>query len=88
MEIVQWKMQELDADKNGHLQHKEVKGLMKKLKKAFSPRKCGKTLFYYCDKDQDYTLSKKEWLACLSFQGNSLISLNFVLYQALFYAIL
>lgn len=68
VEIVQWKMQDLDVDKNGHLQFKEVKTLIKKLKKAYSRKKCGKTLFYYCDKDQDDTISKKEWLACFGHQ--------------------
>lgn len=62
-------MQQLDVDKSGYLQHKEVKPLMKKLKKAYSPRKCGKTLFFYCDKDQDYVISKKEWSTCLGFKG-------------------
>lgn len=71
LDIVQWKMQELDQDKNGRLQHKELKSLIKKLKKAYSPRKCGKTLFFYCDKNQDDVITKNEWYTCLGFQGSS-----------------
>ena len=62
-------MRELDKDKSGNLQHKELKSLIKKLKKAYSPRKCGKTLFYYCDKDRNDVVSKREWLACLGVKG-------------------
>ncbi|XP_028392909.1 SPARC-related modular calcium-binding protein 1-like isoform X2 [Dendronephthya gigantea] len=63
--IAEWKISELDADNNGFLSHRELRTLIKRLKRAYSPRKCGKTFFYFCDENQDYKVSKKEWLVCL-----------------------
>lgn len=58
-------MNQLDSDKNSLLNHKEMRSLIRKFKRAYSPRKCGKTFFYYCDENQNYAISKNEWLACL-----------------------
>ena len=61
-------MNELDVDKNGLLKNKEVRALVKIFKSRYTPKKCGKTFFYYCDENQDFYISKKEWLKCLGVQ--------------------
>ena len=73
-------MSELDADNNNYLDHKEARALIKRMKKVYSPRKCGKTFFFNCDKDQDSYISKNEWLACLGIHESqgTCIFLNFI----------
>lgn len=66
--IAEWKMSELDADDNDLLNHKEVRMLIRKFKRTYSPRKCGKTFFYYCDENHNFGISKNEWLTCLGIQ--------------------
>ena len=66
--IAEWKMRTLDTDNNNFLNHRELRGLIRRLKRAYPPRKCGKTFFFYCDQNQNYVISKKEWLTCLGIQ--------------------
>ena len=61
-------MSQLDTDQNDLLNHKELRTLIKRFKKVYLPRKCGKTFFFYCDENQDYSISKNEWLKCLGIQ--------------------
>ncbi|XP_046859488.1 SPARC-related modular calcium-binding protein 1-like isoform X2 [Xenia sp. Carnegie-2017] len=63
--IAEWKMNELDIDRNRFLSQKEVRALVKRIKKIFTPRKCGKTFFHFCDENNDLDISKSEWFACL-----------------------
>ena len=76
-------MTELDADKDDLLNRKELRALVKRFKTVYSPKKCGKTFFYYCDENQDFSISRKEWLNCLGIQESSgNILLHFVKFIA------
>lgn len=84
--IAEWKMNELDIDRNRFLSQKEVRALVKRIKKIFTPRKCGKTFFHFCDENNDLDISKSEWFACLGIKfeepGNERIFFQSVTFES------
>uniref|UniRef100_A0A0K0FVL1 Thyroglobulin type-1 domain-containing protein n=1 Tax=Strongyloides venezuelensis TaxID=75913 RepID=A0A0K0FVL1_STRVS len=62
--MVLWEFEELDKDKNGDLDEKELIALKKNFKKNRNVRSCVKNFNEFCDSDNDKVISKKEWTYC------------------------
>lgn len=67
--IVDWKFDQLDANRNQLMERQEFRELKRLVRKAVKPKRCARTFGKFCDGDNDDRLSPHEWTNCLSRDG-------------------
>ncbi|KAM7345382.1 SPARC related modular calcium binding-like protein magu isoform 2-T2 [Cochliomyia hominivorax] len=73
-EVLNWKFNDLDENKNQMLDKNEFRELKKLVKRAVKPRRCGRAFGKFCDVDSDARLTRVEWNSCLSKDGINILS--------------
>ncbi|GAB1608581.1 SPARC-related modular calcium-binding protein 1-like isoform X7 [Argonauta hians] len=69
--VVKWKMNQLDRNKNGYLERKELRKFKKDLRKRKKKsRKCGRNFLRYCDEDQNKMITLAEFIDCMGVNRN------------------
>uniref|UniRef100_A0A915JVS5 Uncharacterized protein n=1 Tax=Romanomermis culicivorax TaxID=13658 RepID=A0A915JVS5_ROMCU len=69
-QIIEWKFNQLDADRNDKITKKEMKILRKLVKDIIRPMVCAKRLWGHCDTDHNKRVTKSEWFMCLGVDIN------------------
>ena len=67
--ILSWKFKGLDDNRNELLEYYELERFLRRTKKTVTPKKCGKTMLQFCDKNSDSILAKDEWFYCFGLEG-------------------
>ena len=71
VDVVAWKYDQLDSNKDGFLKKEEIKSLRKLTRRQVKPKICAKRFPKYCDKNHDNAIDKEEWSDCLGDGENS-----------------
>lgn len=67
--VLEWKFNKMDENRNGSLDKNEYRELRSIVKKAVKPTKCARQFPKSCDVDKDQSISRQEWIDCLSRDG-------------------
>ena len=74
--VSDWKFDQLDKNRDSHLNRREFRVLRRLVRKVVRPKRCTKNFPRLCDTDQDRRISKAEWSVCL---GVGINSKNYIL---------
>ncbi|XP_030854643.1 SPARC-related modular calcium-binding protein 1 isoform X7 [Strongylocentrotus purpuratus] len=64
-QVIEWKFGSLDENEDANLDSKELKPLLRLMKKIIKPKVCAKDFVKICDLDADDRLTEMEWSLCL-----------------------
>lgn len=64
-QVIEWKFGSLDENEDENLDSKELKPLLRLMKKIIKPKVCAKDFVKICDLDADDRLTEMEWSLCL-----------------------
>ncbi|XP_017777976.1 PREDICTED: SPARC-related modular calcium-binding protein 2 [Nicrophorus vespilloides] len=67
--VLEWKFDNMNLDKNEHLDRNEYKDLKRLVKKVVKPKRCAKSFAKACDMNRDQMITKHEWAQCLTRDG-------------------
>ncbi|XP_071504825.1 SPARC-related modular calcium-binding protein 1-like isoform X1 [Diadema antillarum] len=63
--IIEWKFTDLDANGDARLDARELRPLLRLMKKIVRPKTCAREFVNLCDRDADDALAEMEWSSCL-----------------------
>ncbi|XP_030854645.1 SPARC-related modular calcium-binding protein 1 isoform X9 [Strongylocentrotus purpuratus] len=69
-QVIEWKFGSLDENEDANLDSKELKPLLRLMKKIIKPKVCAKDFVKICDLDADDRLTEMEWSLCLGVDNN------------------
>ncbi len=63
--VLEWKFEDLDKNRDHLLRRKELRQLLRAIRKLVKPKACAKKFHELCDVNKDSKISPTEWLVCL-----------------------
>lgn len=69
-QVLEWKFNTLDIDRNGWLNRDEYAELRRLVRKVVRPKRCARSFARHCDLDRDLRITRQEWTSCLALHLN------------------
>lgn len=74
-EVIEWKFDQMDANRDGDLRKREFKTFRLAIKRLARNKFCARNFWQYCDLDDDKRMTRSEWGTCLGVEINISFSL-------------